>query len=678
MGLRLRLTTALLAWGTILCALRAAPACARGEDSFAAPVAPFRITQQDGEAGFQFRSLSETDKSDGHSIDMSSRSFEEYVQYHTRGYVYHPRFLDFDSRVKIGLLQQSFDNSGLDSDARDFTPGSANSFLAAYHFYLSFLKEHPLSFTIHADRDRDAILELFTDRIMTETESHGASLHWKKGPFPMDLAVNQSRFKQWGFESRSDAKMDTLDYSIRNAVGKWMQSELRYNYRDYEETFDANAELFDTHRRTRLKSHDLNFTNSIYFDPSRRSSLTTLMRMYKQSGSQDFDNFSWQERLNLQHTPNLRSYYLFDYMQTKLHDETVDSYRGEVGLDHKLYESLESHLDLHWRESRYGDLSDRQFGPTGRLGYRKYTPWGVLSAGYSLTVDQIERSGGGGVRPVQREPLTLRSGVNNYLSQPAVDAASIEVFSPDGATEYVEGFDYEVRVQGNRTALRILPGGRLPDNAPVVVDYDVEFTSDINFTQTDQDFHINYDFEKFLRGLSIYYRWHDLSPLNAPEDDVTILAFSSHLAGFAYHWRWFTWRNEYTIYNSNFSNYNQFMSQIDGLHELGARLRLAWNLGATLTDYTDEGLPKGQDYDNAYYAGLALRGPIRANGYWEIGGQARREQGQVDETLFGLLGKLGFRWRRSKIEAGVRLEARERFDTERNRSAVFLQFSREF
>jgi hypothetical protein len=172
-----------------------------------------------------------------------------------------------------------------------------------------------------------AILELFTDRIMTETESHGASLHWKKGPFPMDLSVNQSRFKQWGFESRSDAKMSTLDYAIRNAAGKWMQSELRYNYRDYEETFDANAEFFDTHRRTRLKSHDLNFTNSIYLDPSRRSYLTSIARMYKQFGSQEFDNLSWQERLNLQHTPNLRSYYLFDYMQTKLHDETVDSYR---------------------------------------------------------------------------------------------------------------------------------------------------------------------------------------------------------------------------------------------------------------------------------------------------------------------------------------------------------------
>jgi hypothetical protein len=357
----------------------------------------------------------------------------------------------------------------------------------------------------------------------------------------------------------------------------------------------------------------------------------------------------------------------------------VTSYRGEIGLNHKLFDSLESHLDLHWRESDFAGTTERQFGPTGRLNYIKQTPWGNLNLGYALTVDQVERNGGTGSRLIPRESLTLHTNTNNFLSQPAVIDASIQAFTSDGLAPLIEGFDYELIHQGNRTALRIIPGGRLIDGQVVLVDYSVEFTSNIRFTSTDQDFHANYDFERFLRGLSIYYRWHDLAALGAPKDDLSILEFTDQLAGFTYRWHWLTWREEYDMYRSNFSDYNQLLSQLEGLHNVGSRLKLGWHLGATLTDYQNQpGMPSYFNYDNAYYAGASLRGPLRTNGYWELGAEARKERGQTDETLLGVLGKLGMRWRKTKVEAGVRVEDRKRHEAQRNRSSIFLQFSREF
>ena len=214
--------------------------------------------------------------------------------------------------------------------------------------------------------------------------------------------------------------------------------------------------------------------------------------------------------------------------------------------------------------------------------------------------------------------------------------------------------------------------------ATVLVDYDVNFTGDIRFISDDQDFHINYDFQKYLNGLSVYYRWHDLSARNAPQDDLSILEYTDNLEGFTYRWRGLTWREEYDVYRSTYSDYNQLVSQIEGLHAIGARMRLGWRLGYTTTNYTQGGLPPGQDYDNALFAGASLRGPVRTNGYWELEAQARKETGQLDETLLGMMGKLGLRFRKVKVEAGARAESRKQFGAQRDRFNVFLQLSREF
>ena len=375
----------------------------------------------------------------------------------------------------------------------------------------------------------------------------------------------------------------------------------------------------------------------------------------------------------------MRSYYLANYMQNKVFAETVKSYRGEIGLDHKLFESLDSHLDLHWRENDFAGTTERQYGPTGRLNYLKRTPWGSLNVGYARTLDRVERDGGAGSRPVLRESLTMQSGVNNFLSQPAVIDGSIQAFTGDGLAPLIEGFDYELVHQGNRTALRTIAGGRITDGQAILVDYNVEFTSNIRYSTDDQDFHINYDFERYLRGLSVYYRWHDMAALNAPSDDFSILEFNDRLTGFTYRWRGLTWREEYDAYRSTFSSYNQLLSQLEGLHLIGSRLKLGWHLGATLTDYKNErDLPDGLRYDNTLFAGASLRGSLPPNGYWELGGEARKETGQIDETLLGALGKLGLRWRKTKVEAGVRVEQRTRHDTQHDRSSVFIQFSREF
>jgi hypothetical protein len=72
-----------------------------------------------------------------------------------------------------------------------------------------------------------------------------------------------------------------------------------------------------------------------------------------------------------------------------------------------------------------------------------------------------------------------------------------------------------------------------------------------------------------------------------------------------------------------------------------------------------------------------VSGRIRQLGYWSLEGRARREEGLIDETIVGLIGKLGLHWRKMKLEMGARAEQREREDNERDRYQCFLQVSRQ-
>jgi len=642
------------------------------------PIAPLRLTDTGGELGFEFDYLGETQER-GHSgsLEFSNRSFEEYVLYRLNGYIYHPLFMDFRTRFKLGFLQQLIERSGggsgQEGDIR------SNALLREYDVYFTLFKESPVSLDFFARRERDAVRQLFTDRYLVETETYGGSVSLKKGPFPMVLSLRQNRTWEDGFDSHSRSASKILEYVARNTVSDRMRTELRYRYQDYEQNFEAANRLIKTRRDTSFRSHDLSLENTASFGSDRDSYLRSLVRLFTESNDQDLQNLYWQERLQLQHTPALRSYYLLNYLRSQVRNSTIQTYQAETGLDHRLYRSLDTHIDAHWRRSEFSGAADTYQGVTGRADYRKNTPWGHLAAGYGVTVDDIERTGASRLRTVLDETITLVPSIPRFLANPNINLASIVVTDLAGQATYDEGFDYAVEVRGNRTGLRLILGGRINDGESVLVDYDYESPTDVAYLSTSQAFNARYDFERYLKGLGVYYRWHNVTPSGGVEhDDPGVLRMTSNLVGASYVWRGLTWTEEFERYTSNFTSYDQLRSQIEGSHTLTPSLQWTWHAGILNMRYDNEERTESKDYTNALYAGTGLRGGIRGEGYWELEARGRKETGITDEVLLGVLGKIGMRWRKFRLSAGARIEERERFDSNRDRVHVFLQVSREF
>lgn len=661
----------------LLCAMQTHAATTYNERY--APVAPLKIVNQGGEVGIEYNYLREEQKQEFTNVEFVNSSLEEYILHCLRGYVYHPRFVDFQTKVKLGLLQQSLERTGdFPYGNDDDAGGDFNTDVNEYDLQVQILKEHPLSFDVQANRQRDIVRQLFTDRYLIESESAGGGVHWKPGPVPMDLSVRESQFREFGTDSYSESNLSVLEYRARNEISRRIRSELLYRHQDYDQSFEAELPLYDTDRQTTVQSDDISLSNTIDFTENGRNSLYSLLRGYDQTGTQEFSNTYWQERLNLQHRPHLRSYYQFSLLQDQLDRAETESRRFEIGAEHQLYESLLSHIDYHVRENDYMDASQEESGVTTRWDYRKHTPAGQLSLGYSQTIDQIQRSGFSRLRTIIDDPLTFESvALIHFLREPNVIASSINVTDLSGLVSYVEGFDYEVEVRGNITGLRRLIGGRINVGDTVLVDYVTEATPEVDYNTHSRSFNARYDFERYLPGVSIYHRQHNLDTSgDIPDDDRSVLTYDSWLNGFSYDWRQLTWIEEYEQYESNFTNWTQLRHELSGRHPINANLLWGWRTGLLKVDYDDDDADVNSH--DVLFSGINLRGSRPGWGFWDIEAQARKETGMIDETLFGVIGRNEFYWRRLRFNLGGRLEQRERFDTERNRMAVFFQVAWEF
>lgn len=644
------------------------------------PIAPFRITERSGEFGTRFDYFSETQSNDGSDeLELSNQSIQRWLTYRLRGYVYHPRFIDFRAQVTVGMLRQSIERSG--GAGRLADDADSDGFIGGYDVLVDFLKEHPVSFSIFASQDRSAVLEIFTDRQVIETERYGGSVHLKRGRLPMSLSYSRTRLREFGNDTFSESTNSILEYVVRHEIRDRMRSELRYRYRDFEQMFRARNRATDIERDTNLRSHEVSLANTLFLTPDRVNYLQSNVRWFDQFGSQDFRTINWQEQLRLRPAANLRNYYVLSLLDSRLAESRVKTWRAEAGLDHQLYDSLDSHIDVHWRRVKFDTAEEREYGVTGRLGYRKTTPWGYLTAGYGITLDRVEDIGQGTSRPVIDEAITLNASETVLLAEPTAIAGTIVVTDATGLITYTEALDYDLEIRGGRIGIRIILTGLILDGDTVLVDYEFSAIQDTDYISDSRSFFVRHEFDRVLDSvLAVYYRWERLEARGAPsDDDFRILEFTDKRTGFSLRWRDVTWTEEYEVYDSNFDSFVQLRSQLEGSHRLGPRMRAGWNLGALMTTFDDEtDLDDDQRNSDSLYAGLTMNGPIRNRGYWRLEGRWREETGRSESTLFGLIGRMGFQYRKVKVESGLRAEYHERFDNERDRFQFFMQFTREF
>ncbi len=635
-----------------------------------APVQPIALTSHAEEIGMEYRYYGETIKRDsGGRIRYSNNYFQEYISGRLEGYVYHPRFLEFSTELKLGLAQQRLRRRDSDGESHS----ADNDELVGYDVRIDVLREHPVSATVTATQDERILMGLFVDRYMVRTKTQRGTVRWTTPIVQMDATLSHTDTEEFGAVSQSRTFSDVFAYNLHHQLGRRIRTDVRYTYQDFERRFRADTTTGDVRNESQIVSQTLNLDNRIDLTEDRRATLHSNFRVHDQKNNTDLRTYYWQERLKLEHTPNLSSYATGSFLRNEYPTSKIDTYRGEIGADHQLYESLKTHLDIHGRRTDYGRVKEDRYGVTARLNYRKKTLAGVLSAGYARTLDRVVRTGVAASEEVFDESHIVHLAITEFLDQPDVVTGTVVVTDINNLITYTEGFDYEIIRQGQRTGLRVLPGGLLADGDTVLVDYRIELDGSLRYFADDEDYHIRHDFTRYLPGLSLYARRHESKARSVKSEiDPRLLEYIDQSVGLRQEWRAYAFTTEYQEYRDDLGGFDQWRTQLEGNHPISRALHVGWNAGYTQTDYKADDVTDFADRSRYYFAGANVGGSFARSGYWKVEGRTIHETGRIDQVVHGITARAGYDWRRLSLEGGARFEQYDVFESQRDRMQVFV------
>jgi hypothetical protein len=417
-------------------------------------IEPFEVGNISGfvDLGFRARREDRSRNGVGTAADSDEIRFEERLHLNLGGYVYHPRFLRYRASADLRVLQELLEN---DSDV-----------LIGGSWTLNFLQEHPYNFAIFGDVHESQVERPFFRTFDQRSALYGSTLRIGAGPVPVELTYTHSESQRFGAVSDLDQKTDQLSARSRYRVGEWSEGDLEYR---------ATSEDV---REQEISRHRLFASNRTFFDRERRKEFTGNLHVRQQEDdagerltTSAYGNLGWQ------HSSKFSTQYRLGFEHSDTELQTVNNWDLGTSLEHQLYESLTSTLELH------GRLQDATFGTIERYGLtlgEDYTKqvgaWGRLDIDLA-SYTELTR-----YRPAQTtaaavdESLVLPAIDPVELAQPNVDPTTIVVTDEAGSIVYLEGVDYLVTVGGYVTELTRLATGTIAPDERVLVDYAYRLT----------------------------------------------------------------------------------------------------------------------------------------------------------------------------------------------------------
>jgi hypothetical protein len=505
------------------------------------------------------------------------------------GSVYHPNFLIYTLNVDgaYGWTHDAFHSSGFKSAPRDET-----EYLGTFGFSVDLLSGKPYHATAFVNHDHTLRDNDFFTRVTVDSWRYGARVGWRLGKWDLSMDYyhrdeeSSSVFpvspqNPAPFNQNTVSHDDVLAFIARNERERGGTS-LNYSWDQYARTDagrlgvgnDQSVSLGDNERFGQLDRCRLNTTAS-YF---RRDAT-----------SEASDEFLADATLNVEHLPKLNSFYNFDYDRFGLADFHSDSFSGQAGLQHELYESLYSTLLVHG--SDFSTSASDSSTDTLRLGagfsevYTKHlSEEHRLRISNSLLVDYTDQeSDVSQLITIRDEHHTFSEGGgigdSFTLNLPNVVESSITVTDDrDTQPAFILNFDYRVIQNGSRTVIERITGSRIGTNSVVHVSYRAAGTPSGTYETITEGAEIRLELWKNLVGI---YGRINLSLNNAPANlrvqEVTSYTFGSDLT-----WRWFRTGAEYIIYDSTQSEYRsaRFFQSVswhpDAESTLGMDFTEAW------------------------------------------------------------------------------------------------------
>ena len=422
-------------------------------------------------------------------------------------YIIDPRLLRLSLGATVGIIKQEFDITSASSTVQQ---DSDDSDLLGYDFSAHVLPRNSFSVDLFANRNRLTESGSLAGRLLTDLRNAGVTVKARRFYIPSTLSFRTNRTETESgttdlVTSRRDERRQSIIYDGRRG---WLNRALRLRYRsiDSSDPFTPSTDF---------KSHEGQVFYTMDFGPELRKRWDSNFRVFDRTGITDDTRLDLDQQVQIDHTDRLRTRYRYESSFTDRPVGDTDTHTASFLLGHKLYESLNTTLELtNSRDSFPGGERDIRRGRL-EFDYDKELPNAQLSAGLALFKERQDDDFETTLGFVSREPHRFDESfaLPISLNEPFVAPGSVLIIKtrngPDVAgcgsfsvpRPLVEGIDYTLRNIGDLIEIVPLPCSlTTPGINPadtITVDYRVTVNAAVGIDTNGYDFNVEIDHGHF-------------------------------------------------------------------------------------------------------------------------------------------------------------------------------------
>jgi hypothetical protein len=330
-------------------------------------------------------------------------------------YIYDPYLLTYSLLFEPGYYWQQTGSAGQQSRMEELMlDGSAT---------VNLLTVKPYATTVSYGRSHEEVQSDFFTSQTADLQSWNVLSGYRAGAVPVTVKLNQSEEDRTG--DNQEFVTDQFQVGL-NAVSDRANADatiLDYQFSQYDSQSTAGSSRYSSESA----SHQVNLTDSEHFQKNTLSSMFNFNERESEGSSADDLNASCN--YNVEHTPRLRSFYSYSVSDSS--GNGYDSVQNSLmaGINHQLYDSLGTHLDVHGSYAENDSDGTSQdslgYGTTGAVNYSKRLgDWAHLSVNNSASYDVTDEHSRGGELVIPDEsyaipatgPMIIRLNTPNDLS----------------------------------------------------------------------------------------------------------------------------------------------------------------------------------------------------------------------------------------------------------------------
>lgn len=597
--------------------------------------------------------------SSGDFSERKSLIFSEALRMNYRGSFYHPKFSDFSLYIEL-IPQQHREQSEFETSGK-----FRNDFLTDFRFLSTFLKDKPYPVTVFADK-QDHVRHADVYKTQTvDSLNFGSTFHYLNPKFPLLLSYQNSDSEvESTFRNLLRYHDERLVFRAENKEsefwGKW--------YFDYVQN-EFDQEETDVYENQGTY-HILSLENIRAFDPAHDNVLNSNLRTYSLTGDRESEQLSVDEVLTLTHTDHFKTHYSYDYNERLTRNVDFKAHRVGAGLQHQLYESLTSFVDVAGTVSESTDF-DQKIGEVSiEERYKKNIGFAIFRAETGFSLEKSRRVSEGSLS-VLREPYRLTDNLVEFLKETGIDPESVSVLNKDGLL-LVKDKDYQIVSSSGKVELRRLPESLVFSGEEVFVDYIVE-NPVLDYLAFQKYFRVS--LSSLDDKLRIYdmLRTREYMEVEGGEGFATN-DFTDNVLGVSWRWKMFVSGAEYENYDANLAPFRGFRLWENVRWDISSSSSFSLNASYSDMDFLqEEDHRKDYTLSGLYYFRLSPKTFI------DVSGGYRFQQGaRID--LEDLIGKVSFKTKIKKLDCEISYEYEDRRynESERVNHYGYIKFTRYF